>query len=102
MEREEKIAKIEKMLSANIPTIEKIVRRLEHESITFCLVIGDKIVGVDIQKSFMDSKTIQEIEAHFSERHIYHSILSNHDPKLCDHDGVFTYINDPNCRDMLS
>ena len=98
MEREEKISKIEEMLSENIPTIDKIIRRNEHESITFCLVIGDKVIGVDIQKSFIDGKTIQEIEDHFSERHIYHSILND---KMCDHKGVFVHANDPICRDML-
>lgn len=96
-----KFQKIEEMFHENIPTIDKIKKRKEHESITFCLVIGNKIVGVDIQKTFIDNKTIQEIEAHFSERHIYHSILSNRDPKMCDHEGVFTYINDPSCRDMF-
>ena len=101
MEREEKVSKIEEMLRENIPTIHKIVRRPEHESITLCLVIGDKLVGVDIQKSFIDGKSIQEIENHFSKRNIYHSIISDHDPKLCDHNGVFTYINDPSCRDRL-
>jgi hypothetical protein len=101
MNREEKISKIKEMLHKNIPTIEKIIKRKEHESITLCLVIGKKVIGVDIQNSFIDNKTIQEIESHFSGRHIYHSILSDHEPKMCDHDGVFTYINDPSCRDMM-
>jgi len=70
MTREEKISKIKEMLRKNISTIDKIVKRNEHESITFCLVIGDKVIGVDTQNSFIDNKTIQEIEAHFSERHI--------------------------------
>ena len=100
MNREEKVLKIEEIFLKNIPTIDKIIKRKEHESITFCLVIGNKVTGVDIQNSFIDNKTIQEIEAHLSERHIYHSILSNHELKMCDHDGIFTYINDPSCRDM--
>jgi hypothetical protein len=102
MEHDEKISKIEDMLRENIPTIEKIVRRPERESMTLCLVIWDKVIGVDIQKSFIDSRTIEEIEDHFSKRSIYHSILSDYDPSMCDHDGVFTYINDPSCRDMPS
>lgn len=101
MNREEKISKIEKMFRDNIPSITKLVKREEHKSITFCLLITDKVVGVDIQYSFIDSKTFPEIESHFSNRHIYHSILSNHDPKICDHDGVLTYINDPICQNML-
>lgn len=100
MNREGKISKIEEIFRKNIPTIDKIIKRKEHKSITFCLLIGDKVTGVDIQNSFIDNKTIQEIEAHFSERHIYHSILSDHEPKMCDHNGIFTYINDPSCRDM--
>ena len=98
MEYDEKISKIEDMLFVNIPTIEKIVKRKEHESVTFCLVIGDKLIGVDIQKSFMDNKTFAEIESHFSERHIYHSILND---QMCDHEGVFVHANDPSCRDMM-
>ena len=97
MNREEKISKIEKMLHDNIPGIERLAKRGEHKSITLCLLIGDKVIGVDIQYSFIDEKTFQEIESHFSERHIYHSILSDHDPKMCDHNGVFTYIDDPIC-----
>lgn len=98
MEREEKILKIEEMLFANIPTIEKIKMKPEHESLLFCLFIGSKIIGVDIQKSFIDNKTIQEIEAHFSGRHIYHSILND---KTCDHEGIFVHTNDPICREMF-
>ena len=101
MDREEKLSKIEKMLWENIPTIENITKRKGHESTTLCLVIGNKVIGVDIQYSFIAEKTFQEIESHFSERHIYHSILSGHDPKMCDHDGVFTYINDPVCQKMF-
>ena len=101
MNREEKISKIEEMLHKNIPAIEKLIKREEHKSITFCLLVENKVIGVDIQNSFIDNKTFQEIEAHFSERHIYHSILSDHDPKMCDHDSVFTYINDPICQKML-
>ena len=98
MSREEKSSKIEEMLSENIPTIEKTIKRKEHESITFCLVIGEKVIGIDIQNSFIDNKTFAEIESHFSERHIYHSILND---KMCDHDGVFVHANDPSCRDMM-
>ena len=101
MNREEKVLKIEEIFLKNIPTIDKIIKRKEHKSVTLCLVIGDKVIGVDIQKSFIDNKTIQEIEAHLSERHIYHSIVNNHELKMCDHDGIFTYINDPSCRDMM-
>ena len=102
MNREEKITAIIKMFNENIADLKKIIKRTEHQSILFCLSIGDKIVGVDIQKSFIDNRTFAEIESHFSKRHIYHSILTDHDPKMCDHDGIFTYINDPSCRDMLS
>ena len=98
MEREEKISKIEEMLFRNIPTIEKIRKRPEHASLLFCLFIGNKIVGVDIQKSFMDDKTFAEIESHFSKRNIYHSILND---QMCDHEGVFVHANDPICREMF-
>ena len=101
MNREEKISKIEKMLHDNISAIEQIKKIEEHKSITFCLLIGNKVIGVDIQYSFIDEKTFQKIESHFYERHIYHSILSDHDPKMCDHDGVFTYIDDPVCQKMF-
>lgn len=96
MNREEKIPKIEKMFHDNIPTIKKIRKRPEHASLLFCLFIDDKIIGVNIQYSFMDSKTFPEIESHFSDRHIYHSILS---AKACDHDGVFVHGDDPICRE---
>ena len=102
MNRDEKISRIEEMFFGNIPTIDKIIKRKQYKSITFCLVIVDKVIGVDIQKTFIDNKTFAEIESHFSERHIYHSILSDRELKMCDHDGVFTYINDPSCRDMMS
>jgi hypothetical protein len=101
MNREKKSSKIEEMFHKNIPTIDKIIKRKQYKSITFCLVIGDKVIGVDIQKSFIDNKTFAEIESYFSKRHIYHSILSNSELKMCDHNGVFTYINDPSCRDMM-
>ena len=102
MNRDEKISRIEEMFFENIPIIDKIIKRKQYKSITFCLVIGDKVIGVDIQKSFIDNKTFAEIESHFSERHIYHSLLSDQELKMCDHDGVFTCINDPSCRDMMS
>jgi len=98
MERDKRISKIEEMFFENIPTVDKIIKRKEHESVTFCLVIGDKLIGVDIQKSFIDSKTIEGIKDHFSERHIYHSILND---KMCDHEGIFVHTNDPSCRDMM-
>lgn len=98
MEHDEKITAIIKMFSKNIADLKETRIRPEHQSILFCLSIGDKIVGVDIQKSFMDDKTFAEIESHFSKRHIYHSILND---QMCDHEGVFVHANDPICREMF-
>ena len=98
MEREEKISKIEEIFHDNVVGLNKIEKKPEHESVLFSLLIGDKVVGIDIQKSFIDNKTIQEIEAYFSERHIYHSILSD---KSSDLNGIFVDINDPICREMF-
>jgi len=86
------------MLRKNIPTIDKIRIKPERDSLLLCLFIGNKIIGVDIQKSFIDNKTFAEIELHFSERHIYHSILND---QMCDHEGVFVNTNDPICREMF-
>ncbi len=86
------------MFSNNIPTIDNIKIKPEHASLLFCLFIGDKVIGVDIQKTFIDDKTIQEIEGHFSEENLYHSILND---KMCDHKGVFVHANDPICREMF-
>lgn len=101
MEHDEKITKIIEIFRKNIANLGEIIKRPEHKSVLFCLSIGDKVIGVDIQKSFIDNKTLAEIESYFSERHIYHSILSNRDPKMSDHDGIFVHIDDPICRDMF-
>ena len=101
MEHDEKITEIEEIFRKNVMGLNKIIKRPEHKSVLFCLSIGDKVVGVDIQKSFIENKTVNEIESYFSERHIYHSILSNRDPKMSDHDGIFVHIGDPICRDMM-
>ena len=87
------------MLSENIPTIGKKIRmKPEHESLLFCLFIGNKVIGVDIQKSFIDSKTIQEIEDHFSEEHLYHAIFNDKSSALND---IFVDTNDLICRKMF-
>lgn len=98
MEREEKMLKIKEMFSKNIPTIEKIRIKPEHESMLLCLFIGNKVIGVDIQKSFIDNKTIQEIEAHFSEVHLYHVIFNDKSSALND---IFVDTNDLICREMF-
>lgn len=101
MNREEKSFRIEEIFRKNIPTIDKIIKLKEHKSITFCLLIENKVTGVDIQNSFIDDKTIQEIEAYFSDYHIYHSIFGDGKHKLSDHDGIFISIDDPICQNML-
>lgn len=101
MEQDEKITEIIKMFHKAIAGIGEIIKRPEHKSILFCLPINDKIVGVDIQKSFIDDRTIDEIKAYFSERQIYPSILSNSEIKMSDHEGIFIHIDDPICLDML-
>jgi len=101
MNREEKSSKIEEIFRKNILTIGKIIKRKEHKSIMFCLLIENKIIGVDIQNSFIDDKTIQEIEAYFFDKHIYHSILGDGKHKLSDHGGIFIFIDDQICQNML-
>ena len=101
MNREEKSSKIEEIFLKNIPTIDKIEKRKEHKSIMFCLLIGDKVTEVDIQNSFIDDRTIQEIEAYFSDKQIYYWILGDGKHKLSDHDGIFISIDGSICQNML-
>lgn len=101
MNLEEKSSKIEEILRKNIPTIDKIIKLKEHQSITFCLLIENRAIGIDIQNSLINDKTIQEIETYFSDRNIYHSIFGNGKHKLSDHEGVFIFVDDKICQKRL-
>ena len=99
MTRDEKINEIVKLFHNNIIDLNEIKIWPEHKSTLFCLFIGNKVVSVDIQKSFIDNRTIDEIKSYFSVRHIYHTIISNSRYKMSDNNGIFIYINDPICRE---
>ncbi len=97
MDRNKKILEIRSLILKNIATVNDIKLKDEEKSIMFCLFIGDKIASVDVQKTFIDSKTIEEIKSHFSNENIYHSILGD---KMCDHGEIFVTPFSQLCREM--
>jgi len=100
MEQNEKIKFIKGLFEKNVHNVSSVKIKSEDQKEMFCLLVGNRSISVLIKNSFINKKTIEDIEKHFSKINIYHSIESDNTEKVIPKNDIVIWIDDPGCQEL--
>ena len=100
MEQNEKIKFIKDLFEKNVHNVSSVKIKSEDQKEMFCLLVGNRSISVLIKNSFINKKTIEDIEKHFSKINIYHSIESDNTEKVIPKNDIVIWIDDPGCQEL--
>lgn len=100
MEQNEKIKFIKDLFEKNVHNISSVKIKSEDQKEMFCLLVGNRSISVLIKNSFINKNTTEEIEKHFNDINVYHSIESDNKEKIIPKNDIVIWIDDPGCQEL--